>query len=55
MNSDFSGDNLTRRSRSGFIIMINGAPLFMFFKEQYLMEKSSFDSEFVAMGQYCEY
>ena len=45
----FAGDSLTRRSRSGFIVMINGAPLFWFSKKQSSMETSSFGSEFVAM------
>ena len=55
VDADFAGDSLTRRSRTGFIIMLNGAPLFWFSKKQSSMETSSFGSEFVAMRQCCEY
>ena len=55
LDIDFADDNLNRRSRSEFIKMINGAPLYWFSKKQSSMETSSFDSEFVAMRQCCEY
>ena len=55
VDADFAGDSLTRRSRSGFLVMLNSAPLFWFSKKQSSMETSSFGSEFVAMRQCCEY
>ena len=55
VDADFAGDNLTRRSRTGFLIMLNGAPIFWMSKKQPSMETSSFGSEFVAMRQCCEY
>ncbi len=55
VDADFAGDNIIRRSRAGFIIMLNNAPLFWFSKKQSSMETSSFGSEFVAMRQCCEY
>ena len=55
VDADFAGDSLTRRSRSGFIVMLNNAPLYWFSKKQSSMETSSFNSEFVAMWQCCEY
>ena len=46
---------LTRRSRTGFVIFINSAPIFWFSKKQGSCEVSTFGSEFVAMRQCCEY
>ena len=54
-DEDFAGDNLTRRSRSGFLIMLNSAPLFWFSKKQLSMVTNSFGSKFVAIRQCCEY
>ena len=55
VDADFAGDKLTRRSRTGFIVMLNSAPIFWFSKKQTSAETSSFGSEFVAMKQCCEY
>ena len=55
VDADFAGDNLIRRSRTGFRIMLNNAHLFWFSKKQSSMETSSFGSEFVAMRQCCKY
>ena len=55
VDADFAGDNLTRRSRTGFLVMLNGAPIYWLSKKQTSMETSSFGSEFVAMRQCCEY
>ena len=55
VDSDHAGDLLTRRSRTGFIIMLNCAPIYWFSKKQTSCETSSFGSEFVAMKQCCEY
>ena len=52
---DFAGDGLIRRSRTGFLVMLNGAPIYWLSKKQTPMETSSFGSEFVAMRQCCEY
>jgi len=46
---------LTRRSRTGFVIFINSAPIFWFSKKQGSCEVSTFGSEFVAMRQCCEF
>ena len=55
VDADFAGDKLTRRSRTGFIVMLNNAPIFWFTKKQTSAETSSFGSEFVALKQCCEY
>jgi hypothetical protein len=51
VDADFAGEKLTRRSRTGFIIMLNNAPIFWFTKKQTSAETSSFGSEFVALKQ----
>ena len=33
VDADFAGDNLTRRSRTGFFIMLNGASIFWISKK----------------------
>ena len=55
VDADFAGDSLTRRSRPGFIVMIDVAPLYWFSKKQSSMETSSFGSKFVAMRQCYDY
>ena len=55
VDSDFAGDLVIRRSRTGFIIFLNGAPIYWFSKRQTCIETSSFGAEFVAMKQSCEY
>ena len=55
VDADFAGDRLSRRSRSGFIVMLNGSPVQWFSKKQSSCETSSFGSEFVALKQCCEY
>ena len=55
VDADFAGDKLTRRSRSGFIVLLNGAPIYWFSKKQGSCETSTFGSEFIAMKQCCEY
>jgi hypothetical protein len=49
IDSDHAGDKLTRRSRPGYIIYLNGAPIDWFSKKQNTIESSSFGSEFVAL------
>ena len=55
VDADYAGDQITRRSRSGFIVMANMAPIFWFSKKQSCIETSSFGSEFCVMKQCCEY
>ena len=55
VDSDHAGDLVTRRSRTGFIIMLNSAPIYWYSKKQTSCETSSFGSEFIAMKQCCEY
>ena len=55
VDSDHAGDITTRRSRTGFMIFLNGAPIYWFSKKQTSVETSSFGSEFIAMKACCEY
>jgi hypothetical protein len=55
VDGDHAGDQLTRRSRTGFIIFLNNAPIYWSSKKQNSCETSTFGSEFVAMKQACEY
>ena len=51
VDSDHAGDKRTRRSRTGFIIFLNMAPIVWFSKKQATIETSVFGAEFVAMKQ----
>lgn len=51
VDSDHAGEHLTRRSRTGFLIYINMAPIVWFSKRQATIETSVFGAEFVAMKQ----
>jgi hypothetical protein len=55
VDSDHAGDSVTRRSRTGFIIYLNSAPIYWTSKKQGSIETSSFGSEFIAMKTCCEY
>ena len=55
VDSDHAGDTVTQRSRTGFIIFLNAAPIFWISKEQTSCETSSFGSEFYAMKQATDY
>ena len=55
VDADHAADTTTRRSRTGFLIFLNSAPLYWMSKKQASVESSSFGSEFVAMKQCCEY
>lgn len=55
VDSDHAGDMLTRRSRTGFIVFLNNAPIYWSSKKQNSCETSTFGSEFVAMKQATEY
>jgi hypothetical protein len=45
-----AGEKLTRRSRTGFVIYLNMAPIVWFSKRQPTVESSVFGAEFVAMN-----
>ena len=55
VDADHAGDSITRRSRTGFIIYLNSAPIYWMSKKQTSVETSSFGSEFIAMKQCTEY
>ena len=56
VDSDHAGDTVTRRSRTGFIIFLNSAPIYWYSKKQGSgIETSSFGAEFIAMKNCCEY
>jgi hypothetical protein len=49
VDSDHSGEQFTRRSRTGFVIYLNMAPIVWFSTRQPTVESSVFGAEFVAM------
>jgi hypothetical protein len=49
VDSDHAGEKLTRRSRTGYFIFLNMAPVTWFSKQQSTIETSVFGAEFVAM------
>ena len=49
VDSDHAADKLHRRSRTGFIVYLNSAPIVWFSKRQGTVETSVFGAEFVAM------
>jgi hypothetical protein len=49
VDSDHAGDQLVRRSRTGYFVYLNSAPLIWFSKRQPTVETSVFGAEFVAM------
>jgi hypothetical protein len=55
VDAGHAGDLLTRRSRTGFFIYLNNAPIYWYSKKQTTIETSTFDSEFVAMKIATEY
>ena len=55
IDADHAGDVVTRRSRSGFIVYLNSAPIYWLNKKQTSVETSSFGSEFMAMKHCTEY
>ena len=52
---DLAGDKVISRSRTGFVIYLNQAPIYCFSKQQNRIECSKFGSELFAMNQCCEY
>ena len=55
VDASFAGCKITRRSRTGFLVYLNSAPVYWMSKKQGSCETSTFGSEFVAMKQCCEY
>ena len=55
VDASFADCKLTRKSRTGFIVCLNSAPIYWYSKKQGSCEISTFGSEFVAMRQCCEY
>jgi hypothetical protein len=55
VDSNHAGDMLTCRSRTGFIVFLNNAPIYWSSKKQNLCGTSTFGSKFVAMKQATEY
>ena len=55
VDSDHAGSEKTRRSRTGFIVFLNNAPIYWSSKKQGSIMTSSFASEFIAMKECCEY
>ena len=55
VDSNHAGDLLTRRSRTGFIVLLNGTPINWTLKKQTSCETSTFVSKFVAMKQATKY
>lgn len=54
VDADHAGDTVSRRSRTGFFIYINMAPIVFHSKKQTTIETSVFGSEFAAMKQAME-
>jgi hypothetical protein len=55
VDADHAGDLVTRRSRTGFIVFLNGALIYWSSKKETSCETSTIGSEFVAMKQATEY
>ena len=47
-------DTVTRRSRTGFLVFLDSAPIYWFLMKQTRVENRSFGSEFVAIKQLCD-
>jgi hypothetical protein len=55
VDADHASDTISRRSRTGFLVYLNCAPIYWMSKKQTSVESSTFGSEFIAMKQCCEY
>ena len=49
VDADHASNRVTRRSHTGFILLVNMAPVLWYSKRQNTVESSSFGSEFIAM------
>ena len=54
-DADHAGDLVTRRSRTGFLVFLNCAPVYWMSKKQTSVESNSFGSKFIAMKQCTKY
>jgi hypothetical protein len=50
VDSDHVGEQFTRRSRNGFVVYLNMAPIVWFSKHHPAVDSSVFGAEFVAMN-----
>ena len=55
VDSDHAGTETTRRSRTGFLCLLNNAPIYWTSKRQNSIQTNSFGSEYTAMKECCEY
>ena len=55
VDSDHGGDQVTRRSRTGFLVFLNSSLIYWCSKKQTTIETSSFGSEFMALKHATEY
>jgi len=55
VDCDLGGELVTRRSRTGFAVFLNGAPIYWLSKKQTSCEVSTYGSELTAMKQAVEY
>ena len=55
VDADHAADSMTRKSRTGFLVFLNNAPIYWMSKKQTSVETSSFGSEFIAMKLCTEY
>ena len=55
VDADHAGKSVTRRSRSGYIVFLNSAPIYWISKKQTSCDTSTFGSDFFAMKQATEY
>ena len=51
VDAGLAGESLTCISRTGFIVMLNNAPIYWYSKKQRKVEMSTFGLEFMAMKQ----
>ena len=50
-DADFAGDPMDRRSRSGYVVLMAGAPIDWLSKKQGLVALSTAEAEYIAMSQ----
>ena len=55
VDADHAGESLTRGSRTGFIVMLNSAPIYWHSEKQTSVETITFGSEMMAMKQAAYY
>ena len=51
---DYAGDTVTERLTTGFLIFLNGAPIYQYSSKHIIIETSPFDDEFIVMKLCCE-